>query len=504
MTVVFSIDNPLASVSEATRSFLKRDQKLFINGAWVDAQSGKRRTVIDPATGQTLSTAADANAADVDAAVRAAREAFENGPWRRMKPKERATILYRIGDLIDKYAVELAELDVLDEGSPWGVTKDFYIALSADHFRYFSGWATKIGGETLPVNMGGEWLAYTTREAIGVVGQILPWNVPMLMAAWKVSPALAAGCTVVLKPAEDTPLSALRFAEICKEAGLPDGVLNVVTGDGTAGAALVDHPDVDKIGFTGSTATGKAIVRAAAGNLKRVSLELGGKSPVFIFPDADLERAIPGAAMALLLNSGQACTAGSRLYVHEDVYDRVLEGVAAYADGLKLGHGLDPASNLGPLISEKQFNRVSGLLEKGLSEGASALLHGGRVGDKGFFVKPTVLTGITPEMTVYREEIFGPVISAMKMTSQNIDALAKEANNSVYGLGASIWTRDISVAHKLAARIRAGIIWINNHNQSDANLPWGGFKQSGWGREMGKPAVDLYTEVKSVGVFLGD
>lgn len=284
---------------------------------------------------------------------------------------------------------------------------------------------------------------------------------------------MAAGCTVVLKPAEDTPLSARRFAEICREAGLPDGVLNVITGNGGAGAA----PDVDKIGFTGSTATGMAIVRAAAGNLKQVSLKLGGKSPVFIFPDADL--------------------------------DRVMDGVAAHADGLKLGHGLDPASNLGPLISEKQLNRVSGLLDKGLldkglSEGATALLQGGRVGDKGFFVKPTVLTGITPEMTVYREEIFGPVISAMKMTTQNIDALAREANNTVYGLGAAIWTRDISVAHRLAARIRAGIIWINNHNQSDANLPWGGFKQSGWGREMGKPAVDLYTEVKSVGGFLGD
>jgi phenylacetaldehyde dehydrogenase len=504
MTVAFSIDNPLASVSDATRKFLSREHKLFINGDWVASQSERRRNVVDPATGQVISTAADANAADVDRAVRSAREAFENGPWRRMKPKDRAAILYRIGELIDRYAVELAEMDVLDEGSPWGVTKNFYIALSADHFRYFAGWATKIGGETLPVNMGGEWHAYTTREPIGVVGQILPWNVPMLMAAWKISPALAAGCTVVLKPAEDTPLSALRFAEICREAGLPDGVLNVITGDGAAGAALVDHLDVDKIGFTGSTATGKAIVRAAAGNLKRVSLELGGKSPVFIFPDADLERAIPGAAEALLLNSGQACTAGSRLYVHEDIYDRVMEGVAAYAEGLKLGHGLDPASNLGPLISEKQFNRVSGLMETGIKEGASVLLGGGRQGDKGFFVKPTVLTGITPEMTIYREEIFGPVISAMKMTSQNIDALAKEANNTTYGLAASIWTKDISVAHRLAARIRAGIIWINNHNQSDANLPWGGFKQSGWGREMGKPAVDLYTEVKSVAVYLGE
>lgn len=503
MTTVFSISDPLASVSAETRDFLKRDHRLFYGGVMHEAAEGGRRDVVDPATGKVIATVADAGAADVDATVRAARAAFDDGPWRKMSPNERSKILWRIGELIDKYAVELAELDVLDEGSPYAVVKNFYISLAADHFRYFAGWANKIEGSTLDVNMGGEWHAYTRREPVGVVAQILPWNVPFLMLAWKLSPALAAGCTVIVKPAEDTPLSALRMAEICREAGLPDGVVNIITGDGKVGAALVDHDGVDKIGFTGSTATGKAIVRAAAGNLKRVSLELGGKSPVFVFPDADLSRAIPGVAEAVFLNSGQACTAGSRLYIHEDVFDEVVEGVAAYSQGLKMGHGLDAATNLGPIISERQFSRVTTLLDAGLAEGASLVTGGAQEGE-GYFVKPTLLTGVTPEMTVYREEIFGPVISAMKMTDTNVDALAREANNTTYGLGASIWTGNLSVAHRLAARIRAGIIWVNNHNQSDANFPWGGYKQSGWGREMGKPAIEMYTELKSVGVYLGE
>lgn len=503
MTKMFSFDNPLAGVSEATRSFLAREHGLFIGGGWVPGSSGARREVIDPATGVAHASVVEGTAVDVDRAVASAREAFETGPWRGMKTKERAAIIHRIGELIDVYGDELAELDVLDEGSPWGVVRNFYVALSADHFRYFAGWATKLDGSTMPVNMGGEWLAYSEREPVGVVGQILPWNVPMLMMAWKAAPALAAGCTLVIKPAEDTPMSALRFAEICKEAGLPDGVLNVVTGAGNVGAALAEHDDVDKVSFTGSTATGKAIVRAAAGNLKRVSLELGGKSPVFVFPDADLDAAIPGVAEAVFLNSGQACTAGSRLYIHEDVFDKVMDGVAAYAEGLRLGHGLDPTTNLGPLINEKQFNRVQGLLEKGKSEGAS-VVTGGTPGDGGFFFRPTLLSGVNPGDTLYREEIFGPVISAMKITDENMTALAREANNTEYGLGASIWTSDLQRAHKLARRIRAGIVWVNNHNQSDANFPWGGFKQSGWGREMGKDAIELYTETKSVAVYLGD
>lgn len=502
MNKPFSIENPLDSVSAETRKFLGESHQLFIGGQRCEAVDGGRREVVDPATGRVISNVAEANEKDVNLAVKAARTAFDDGRWSRLKPNERMKILWRVAELIDQHSVQLAELDVLDEGSPYGVVKNFYISLAADHFRYFAGWANKVDGTTMPVNMDGEWHVYTTREPVGVVAQILPWNVPFLMMAWKLAPALAAGCTVIVKPAEDTPLSAMLFADICREAGIPDGVVNILTGDGRVGAALVDHYDVDKIGFTGSTATGQAIVRAAAGNLKRVSLELGGKSPVFVFPDADLDTAIQGVAEAVFLNSGQACTAGSRLYIHEDIYDKVIDGVAAYSESLNLGHGLNPATNLGPIISKKQFGRVNGLLEAGLSEGANMVV-GGDAGLEGYFVKPTLLRDVTPEMTVYKEEIFGPVISAMKMTTDNIDVLAREANNTQYGLSASIWTKDLSRAHRFASRIKAGIVWINTHNQSDANMPWGGYKQSGWGREMGKPAMDMYTEIKSVAAFLG-
>jgi phenylacetaldehyde dehydrogenase len=498
----FNVEEAYGRMLPATKQFLAREHKLFIDGKWVDSVSGATRAVIDPATGKKVSIMAEGGAQDVDIAVRAARKAFEEGSWRGMSTNERGRIIWRIGDLIDKYKQELAELEVVDEGAPLAIARDFWVNLGADHFRYYAGWPNKLVGETIPVNMPGEWHAYTTRQPVGVVGQIIPWNVPFLMAAWKLAPALAAGCTIVLKPAEDTPLTALRLAEICREAGVPDGVVNVVTGAGEAGAALANHQDVNKIAFTGSTETGKAIVRASAGNLKRVTLELGGKSPVFVFPDADIESAIPGVAQAVLLNAGQACTAGSRLYIHEDVYDKVIAGVAEYAKTLKLGHGLDPSSEIGPLISERQFSRVSSILNAGISEGANLLVGGSQHGTEGFFMQPTLLTNVRPEMTVYRDEIFGPVISAMKISNKNLDELAREANNTNYGLSASVWTKDLKNAHGLASRIHAGIVWVNSHHMIDAAFPFGGVKQSGWGREMGLPGIEAYTEMKSVAVCL--
>jgi phenylacetaldehyde dehydrogenase len=501
MTLVTPTFDVSTRLRESTKLFLARNHRLFIDGQWTDAANGVRRDVIDPATGSAISTMSNGDGVDIELAVKAAREAFDHGPWRTLPLGERASLLWKIGCLIDENAEELAELEVLNAGTTWNLARNF-VRLAAEHFRYYSGWATKIVGNSIPVTISGEWHAYTVREPVGVVGQVIPWNAPLLLAAWKLAPALAAGCTVVLKPAEDTPLTAIRLAELCNEAGLPHGVVNVVTGDGKAGAALVEHPDVDKVSFTGSTDTGKAIVRAAAGNLKRVSLELGGKSPVFVFPDANLEHAIPGVADAVLGNSGQSCTAGSRLYVHESIYDRVIDGVVEYASSLKLGHGLDPATDLGPLISQRQKSRVTKILQAGIDEGAKIRCGGGQHEGPGFFFRPTVLTNVAPGMTVYREEIFGPVISAMRMTGDNLDALVREGNNTTYGLAASIWTSDLRVAHKLASRIRAGMIWVNAHNRVDAAIPFGGYKQSGWGRELGLQGIEAYTELKSVGMLL--
>jgi phenylacetaldehyde dehydrogenase len=481
--------------------FIATRRQLFIDGQWVDAASGATFDTPNPATGEVLATVAEGDAEDIDRAVRAARRAFEDGPWSRMTPSDRGRVIWRIGDLILEHVEELAQLETLDNGKPLAVAQAADVPLAADLFHYMAGWATKIEGNSINISVpyapGANFHAYTLREPIGVVGQIIPWNFPLLMAAWKLGPALATGNCVVLKQAEQTPLSALRLAELIAEAGVPDGVVNVVTGFGeTAGAALAAHDDVDKVAFTGSTEVGKLIVQAAAGNLKKLTLELGGKSPNIVFSDVEPASAIAGAANAIFFNHGQCCVAGSRLFVQEDRFDEVVNGVAEVAKSIKLGDGMDPTTQMGPLVSDEQLRRVTGYLDSGKDDGATALTGGGRLGDRGYFVQPTVLTGTRPDMRVVREEIFGPVVVATPF--QELDDIARAANDTPYGLGAGIWTNDISKAHALAKKIRAGTVWINCYNIFDSALPFGGYKQSGWGREMGHAALEAYTEVKSV------
>ena len=480
--------------------FIGAPRQLFINGQWADAASGKTFATPNPATGETLANIAEGDTEDIDRAVRAARRAFEEGPWSKMTPSERGRIIWRIGDLILEHTDELAQLESLDNGKPFPVAQAADVPLSADLFHYLAGWATKLEGNTINISVpympGANFHAYTLREPVGVCGQIIPWNFPLLMAAWKLGPALATGNCVILKPAEQTPLTALRLAELMAEAGLPEGVVNVVTGFGeTAGAALAAHGDVDKIAFTGSTEVGKLIVAAAAGNLKKVSLELGGKSPNIVFEDAE-DGAVEVAANAIFFNHGQCCVAGSRLFVQQSRFDEVVDGVAEIAKSIKLGSGLESGTQMGPLVSDEQLQRVTGYLESGKADGATAVTGGGRFGDRGYFVEPTVITNATPDMKIVREEIFGPVVVASPFS--DLDEIAAQANDTDYGLGAGIWTRDISKAHALAKKIRAGTVWINCYNVFDASLPFGGYKQSGWGREMGHEVLEAYTEVKAV------
>jgi phenylacetaldehyde dehydrogenase len=481
--------------------FLKRAPRLLIGGEWVESKSQGRIPVIDPATGKEIASVVDANAGDVDRAVAAARAAFEKGPWADMLPADRERLLWKLSDLIEKNADELAELESLNNGKTRFMASIIDIPGTWNYFRYMAGWATKIEGSTFQTSIHGppgvKFHTYTVREPIGVVAQIVPWNFPLAMCAWKLGPALATGCTVVLKPAEQTPMTALRLGELIMEAGFPPGVVNILTGNGeTTGAALVAHPGVDKVAFTGSTQVGKLINKSATDTLKRVSLELGGKSPVIVFPDVDINTVIGGAANAIFFNSGQVCTAGSRLFAHKSIFDKVVEGVSNAANSMKLGPGLDPQTQMGPLVSREQQERVLGYINAGRAEGASVTAGGDAPSHPGYFVKPTVLVNVKPDMKVVREEIFGPVLVAQRF--DDLDEIAALANDTPFGLAASVWSNDVRTVNRIVPKIKAGTVWVNCHNFVDPNMPFGGFKQSGFGREHGRVVLDLYTELKSV------
>ena len=482
-------------------SFLRaQPKKLLIGGRWTDAADGKTFETLDPATGEVLATVAEGGAEDIDRAVAAARRSFDSGVWRETPPAERAKALWRIGDMIEERGNEFAQLETLDNGMPINDALLFHVPLAAATFRYYAGWVTKLDGATQQISLPGKYLSYTLREPVGVVGQIIPWNFPLLMAAWKLAPALACGNSIVLKPSEETPLSALLLAELIQQADVPDGVVNVVPGRGeVAGARLAAHPDVDKVAFTGSTEVGRLIARASAeSNLKRVSLELGGKSPNVVFADADLTRAVSGAFFGIFFNQGQVCSAGSRLFVQEKVYDHALDELLKTVADTRIGPGMDPVTQMGPLVSKTQMDRVLGYIGAGNREGARMLTGGGRPKglEGGYFVEPTVFADVDGKMKIAREEIFGPVVSAIPFADE--DDLIAKANNTIYGLVAGVWTSDVARAHRVAHALKAGTVYVNCYHIVDPVTPWGGYKQSGWGRELGPYALDLYTELKNV------
>jgi aldehyde dehydrogenase (NAD+) len=478
----------------------ENSRKLFIDGSFVDARSGRTFETVNPATEDVLASVAEADAPDIDLAVAAARRAFDEGPWPRMRARDRGRLLYKLAELIDRDSADLAILESLDNGKPIAETRAVDVPSTIEVFAYYAGWADKIGGETIPQSE--EFFTYTLREPHGVCGQIIPWNFPLLMAAWKLAPALACGNTCVLKPAEQTPLSALRLSELIREAGFPDGVVNVVPGYGpTAGAAIVRHPAVDKIAFTGSTEVGRIIQREAAGTLKSVSLELGGKSPNIVFADADLDAAVEGALRGIFFNQGEVCCAGSRLLVEEAAHDRFVDALASRAAGIRVGDPLDERTEMGAQVSGEQFEKILAYIDTGRRSGARLVTGGQRARPRGYFVQPTVFDDVRNDMRIAREEIFGPVV--VTMTFRDLDDAIAVGNDTHYGLAAAVWTRDIKKAHRAVRALRAGTVWVNTYNAFDAAVPFGGYKESGIGRELGRHALDLYTQTKSVWVALG-
>ncbi|WP_408008557.1 aldehyde dehydrogenase family protein [Pseudalkalibacillus sp. A8] len=490
--------NQLLEITSKVSKFLKGTKKLYINGELVESVSSKTFDTYNPATGDVLASVYEAEEQDIDLAVKAAKKAFEEGPWSKMSTAERARLIYKLADLIEEHKEELAQLDTLNNGKPINEVRVVDLPDTIEQFRYFAGWATKNMGQTIPVS--GPFLNYTRHEPVGVVGQIIPWNFPINMVSWKVAPAIAAGCTVVLKPAEQTPLSALYFAELVEKAGFPPGVVNIVPGYGrAAGNAIVEHPDVNKISFTGSTAIGKQIMKKASDTMKRLTLELGGKSPNIILPDADLSKAIPGVFNGIMFNQGEVCSAGSRVYVHKDHFDEVVNGMVSLAQNVKLGNGLEIDTGMGPLVSKKQQDRVFEYINTGIKEGAKVVTGGGK-SDIGFFIEPTIFVDVNEQMTIAKEEIFGPVV--VVMAYDTVDEVIERANNSVYGLGAGVWTENVKTAHNVANKLKSGSVWINCYDALNPASPFGGYKQSGFGRDMGSYALEGYTEVKSVWVNL--